>query len=65
MVGVKTRCRVAMRVRVEGRDHGGLGLRRIGERIGHEMEVQLKKEDESDIKIEQEDDGDKILNKLY
>ena len=29
------------------------------------MEVQLKKEDEYDIKIEQEDDGDKILNKLY
>ena len=30
------------------------------------METQLKKkEDEHDIKIEQEDDGDEILNKLY
>ena len=30
------------------------------------MEDQLKKkEDEYDIKIEQEDDGGKIINKLY
>ena len=61
-----TRCHAATRVRVEGRDHGGLGLRSRGERILHEMEASLKKEeDEYDIKIEQEDDGGKIINKLY
>ena len=59
-------CRVATRVHAEGRDHGGLGLRRRGEGIGHETEAQLKKkEDEYDIKIEQEEDRGKILNKLY
>ena len=31
---VNARCRVITRVRVEGRDHGGLGLRRRGEGIG-------------------------------
>ena len=31
--------RFATRVRVEGRDHGGLGPRSRGERIGHEMEA--------------------------
>ena len=34
-----SRCRVATRVRGERRDHGGLGLRSRGERIGHEMEA--------------------------
>ena len=37
------RCRVATHVRVEGRDHGGLGLRSRGERIGHGIEALLKK----------------------
>ena len=36
------RCRVATRVRGEGRDHGGLGLRSGGEGIGIPMEAQLK-----------------------
>ena len=35
----RARCRVATRVHVEGRDHGGLGLRSRGERIGHGMEA--------------------------
>mgnify|MGYP006973832093 CR=1 FL=1 len=34
-----SRSRVATRMRVEGRDHGGLELRSRGERIGHEMEA--------------------------
>ena len=33
------RCRVVTRVRVEGRDHGGLGLRSRGEGIRHGMEA--------------------------
>ena len=37
------RCRVATRVRVEGRDHGGLGLRSRGEGIGHGSEALHKK----------------------
>ena len=34
-----TRCRVVTRVRGEGRDHGGLGLRSRGEGIGLRMEA--------------------------
>ena len=37
------RCLVATRVRGEGREHGGLGLRSTGEGIGHRMEALLKK----------------------
>ena len=37
------RCRVITRVRVEGRDHRGLGLRSRGEGIGHESEALHKK----------------------
>ena len=37
------RCRVVTRVRVEGRDHGGLGLRSRGEGIGHGSEALHKK----------------------
>ena len=37
------RCRVVTRVRGEGRNHGGLGLRRRGEGIGHGKEASLKK----------------------
>ena len=54
------RCRVATRVRIEGRDHGGLGLRSRGEGFGHGTEASLKKK-----KNEQEEDGGKMLNKIY
>ena len=56
----ETRCRVATRVRGEGRDHGGLGLRRRGEGIGCGREALLKKK-----KNEQEEEGDKMINKMY
>ena len=49
------RCRIATRVRVEGRDHGGLGLRSGGEGIGLRMEAPLKKK-----KNEQEIRSNKI-----
>ena len=45
------RCRVATRVRGEGRDHGGLGLRSGGEGVGLRMEAWLKeKENEQEIR---------------
>ena len=55
-----SRCRVITRVRVEGRDHGGLGLRSRGGGIGHGSEALHKKR-----KNEQEEDGGKMLNKIY
>ena len=39
-------CRVVTRVRVEGRDHGGLGLRSGGEGIGLRMECLAQEEEE-------------------
>ena len=60
------RCRIVTRVRGEGRDHRGLGLRSGGEGIGLRMEAWLKeKENEHDTKIAQEEEGSKTLNKLY
>ena len=41
--GGAARCRVVTRVRVEGQDHGGLGLRSRGEGIGHGSEALHKK----------------------
>ena len=43
---------VSTRMRVEGQDHGGLGLRSRGEGIGHGMEALLKKKkkNEEDIR---------------
>ena len=55
-----TRCRVATPLRVEERDHGGLGLRRRGERIGLRNGAYHKKR-----KNEREEDGGQMLNKIY
>ena len=40
---LEARCRVVTCVRGEGRNHGGLGLRRRGEGIRHEKGASLKK----------------------
>ena len=56
----RLRCRVVTRVRREGRDHGGLGLRSGREGVRLRMEAWLKEKEN-----EQEEDGDKMLNKIY